>query len=90
METTEYRVVQFLSPGSTRHSGAIADIGDAIVTFSVAVEAAKADTSIKRVALYRYTGTRTECLDDWFRLGGRACKLRHEVPALRFNPAQAA
>lgn len=88
--TKTFGVIEFLSPGHSRHSALITDVEQAIARFTKAVDAAKADTTVKRVALYRFTGTKTECLDEWMRLGGRACKLRHETAPVAFTPAQAA
>lgn len=81
----EYRVISFRSPTHTIHSGAILTEAEAQVRFADAKRVAQEDTGIKRVALYGYTNSATVLLDHSLRLGGLACKLKHESPRLHMT-----
>ena len=46
--------------------------------FNAMVRDAQMDTSIDRVALFRYTSGKTELVDEWVRPGVTACDLHRE------------
>lgn len=60
-----------------RHSPSLDSYAEANSAFQKAVKDAKADLSVMRVALLRYTASQTQLMDEWHR-GQFTCGLHRE------------